>query len=161
MSEAPVQLFARRTAKRRKSELVADCKTAVEGNVASPVRTAGSSETAALPLPERGANQASSSGRSHDGANATKIKSDESAPPPTSFRELGVSEWLCGVLRGLGITQPTAVQAGCIPAALAGRDVIGTAQTGSGKTAAFALPILQQLAADPYGVFALVLTPTR
>ena len=42
-----------------------------------------------------------------------------------------------------------------------GRDVIGSAQTGSGKTAAFALPILQALAADPYGVFALVLTPTR
>ena len=44
---------------------------------------------------------------------------------------------------------------------LGGRDVIGTAQTGSGKTAAFALPILQQLAEDPYGVFALTLTPTR
>ena len=53
------------------------------------------------------------------------------------------------------------VQQGCIPAVLAGRDVIGTAHTGSGKTAAFALPILQKLAADPFGVFALVLTPTR
>ena len=53
------------------------------------------------------------------------------------------------------------MQQGCIPAVLAGRDVIGTAHTGSGKTAAFALPILQKLAADPFGVFALVLTPTR
>ena len=44
---------------------------------------------------------------------------------------------------------------------LAGRDVIGTAHTGSGKTAAFALPILQHLAKDPFGIFALVLTPTR
>ena len=43
----------------------------------------------------------------------------------------------------------------------AGKNVIGTAKTGSGKTAAFALPILHQLAKDPYGVFALVLTPTR
>jgi len=42
-----------------------------------------------------------------------------------------------------------------------GRDAIGSALTGSGKTAAFALPILQALATDPYGVFALVLTPTR
>jgi ATP-dependent RNA helicase DDX49/DBP8 len=42
-----------------------------------------------------------------------------------------------------------------------GRDVIGGAKTGSGKTAAFALPILQKLAEDPYGVYALVLTPTR
>lgn len=42
-----------------------------------------------------------------------------------------------------------------------GKDVIGTAHTGSGKTAAFALPILQTLAEEPYGIFALVLTPTR
>ena len=61
----------------------------------------------------------------------------------------------------LGIVKPTAVQQGCIPAILAGKDVLGTAHTGSGKTAAFALPILQKLAADPFGVFALVLTPTR
>ncbi|KAG1222754.1 hypothetical protein G6F68_020552 [Rhizopus microsporus] len=42
-----------------------------------------------------------------------------------------------------------------------GKDVIGGAKTGSGKTAAFAIPILQKLSQDPYGVFALVLTPTR
>lgn len=48
-----------------------------------------------------------------------------------------------------------------LPARLQGRDVIGTAHTGSGKTAAFALPILQKLAKDPYGTYALVLTPTR
>ncbi len=53
------------------------------------------------------------------------------------------------------------VQQGCIPSILAGKDVIGLAQTGSGKTAAFALPILQLLAQDPFGVFAVVLTPTR
>lgn len=78
-----------------------------------------------------------------------------------SFMQLGLSEWLDKVLRGLGMTQPTEVQRGCIPAILAGRNVIGVAHTGSGKTAAFALPILQKLARDPYGVFALVLTPTR
>lgn len=79
----------------------------------------------------------------------------------TSFKDLGLTDWLCSVLQSLGITRPTPVQRGCIPAVLEGRDVIGTAQTGSGKTAAFALPILQRLAKDPYGVFALVLTPTR
>lgn len=57
--------------------------------------------------------------------------------------------------------KPTAVQAHCIPKILEGRDVLGLAQTGSGKTAAFALPILQRLAEDPYGVLALVVTPTR
>uniref|UniRef100_A0A061REB1 ATP-dependent RNA helicase DDX49/DBP8 n=1 Tax=Tetraselmis sp. GSL018 TaxID=582737 RepID=A0A061REB1_9CHLO len=79
----------------------------------------------------------------------------------STFKGLGVSEWLQTVCRGLGMTKPTQVQEGCIPAILAGKDVIGTAQTGSGKTAAFALPILQKLSREPYGVFALVLTPTR
>lgn len=78
-----------------------------------------------------------------------------------SFEALGVGEHLCAVLEGLGIADPTAVQKGCIPAIMKGRNVIGIAQTGSGKTAAFALPVLQALAKNPYGVFNLVLTPTR
>lgn len=102
------------------------------------------------PLPERALGEASTSG-------GTAEEAGEGA----TFKDLGLSDWLCGVLASLGIDAPTPVQRGCIPAVLAGRDVIGTAQTGSGKTAAFALPILQQLAKDPYGVFALVLTPTR
>jgi ATP-dependent RNA helicase DDX49/DBP8 len=48
-----------------------------------------------------------------------------------------------------------------LPHSLNGKNIIGCAQTGSGKTACFAIPILQKLAVDPYGVFALVLTPTR
>lgn len=78
-----------------------------------------------------------------------------------TFRDLGLSEWLGKVCASLGMRQPTSVQRGTIPAVLAGRNVIGVAHTGSGKTAAFALPILQKLAKDPFGVFALVLTPTR
>ncbi|KAJ4839436.1 DEAD-box ATP-dependent RNA helicase 36 [Turnera subulata] len=81
--------------------------------------------------------------------------------PANSFSELGLSEWAVGTCKELGMKRPTAVQAHCIPAILAGRDVVGLAQTGSGKTAAFALPILQRLAEDPYGVLALVVTPTR
>ncbi|CAA2973371.1 RNA helicase 36 [Olea europaea subsp. europaea] len=57
--------------------------------------------------------------------------------------------------------QPTPVQRHCIPKILAGQNVFGLAQIESGKTAAFALPILQHLSKDPYGVFALVLTHTR
>lgn len=56
---------------------------------------------------------------------------------------------------------PTPIQTNCIPAILANRDCIGAAKTGSGKTLAFALPIIQKLCEDPYGIFALVLTPTR
>jgi len=78
-----------------------------------------------------------------------------------NFKGLGLTDWLVSVCRSLGMTRPTHVQQGCVPEILAGRDVIGLAQTGSGKTAAFALPILQKLAKDPYGVFALVLVPTR
>ncbi|EFN77376.1 Probable ATP-dependent RNA helicase DDX49, partial [Harpegnathos saltator] len=59
------------------------------------------------------------------------------------------------------LKQPTAIQQNCIPRILGGEDCIGCAKTGSGKTLAFALPILQKLCEDPYGIFALVLTPTR
>lgn len=61
----------------------------------------------------------------------------------------------------LGIRNPTPIQKGCIASILAGEDCIGAAKTGSGKTFAFALPILQNLAEDPYGIFALILTPTH
>lgn len=49
----------------------------------------------------------------------------------------------------------------CIPEILKGRDCIGVAKTGSGKTLAFAIPILQTLSEDPYGIYAVILTPTR
>ena len=68
-----------------------------------------------------------------------------------TFVELGLSEWLAGNCAEMGIKRPSAVQRNCIPPILAGKDVLGTAETGSGKTAAFALPILQALAQDPYG----------
>ncbi|KAL1691731.1 P-loop containing nucleoside triphosphate hydrolase protein [Schizophyllum commune] len=61
----------------------------------------------------------------------------------------------------MSIRAPTEIQAACIPPLLEGRDCIGNAKTGSGKTIAFALPILQKLSVDPFGIFALVLTPTR
>ncbi|HUK11936.1 MAG TPA: DEAD/DEAH box helicase [Thermoanaerobaculaceae bacterium] len=69
------------------------------------------------------------------------------------------------LLRGisrLGFTNPTPIQAAALPHALAGRDVLAAAMTGSGKTAAFALPVLQRLLAGPTGrTRALILTPTR
>ncbi|KAF8165398.1 P-loop containing nucleoside triphosphate hydrolase protein [Crassisporium funariophilum] len=79
----------------------------------------------------------------------------------SSFASLGVSIPLQAALKSMSIKTPSEVQSGCIPALLAGRDCIGNAKTGSGKTIAFALPIIQKLSTDPYGIFALVLTPTR
>src|SRR3989440_11345812 len=78
------------------------------------------------------------------------------------FDHLGLDPVLLRAVYGLGYEAPTPIQKEAIPAVLAGRDVIGTAQTGSGKTAAFLLPILQRLLKQPPGrTRALVLSPTR
>ncbi|XP_054710930.1 LOW QUALITY PROTEIN: probable ATP-dependent RNA helicase DDX49 [Uloborus diversus] len=75
--------------------------------------------------------------------------------------DLGLENWLVEQCYSMGISDPTPVQRYCIPKILKGENCIGISQTGSGKTLAFALPILQKLSEDPYGIFALVLTPTR
>lgn len=78
-----------------------------------------------------------------------------------SFKELGVIAPLCEACDLLKFKKPTPIQAQSIPWALQGRDIIGLAQTGSGKTAAFALPILQALWNAPAPFFCCVLAPTR
>ncbi|KAK0842548.1 putative RNA helicase [Friedmanniomyces endolithicus] len=79
----------------------------------------------------------------------------------STFATLGVDPWLIASLSRLAIKQPTRIQSASIPEILAGRDCIGGSRTGSGKTVAFTVPILQQWARDPSGIFAVVLTPTR
>ncbi|EPE30196.1 P-loop containing nucleoside triphosphate hydrolase [Glarea lozoyensis ATCC 20868] len=81
--------------------------------------------------------------------------------PNTTFASLDVKPWLVGSLNNMAIKRPTGIQKGCIPEILKGRDCIGGSRTGSGKTVAFAVPILQKWSEDPFGIFALVLTPTR
>src|ERR671939_1596015 len=78
-----------------------------------------------------------------------------------TFKELGLSEPLVEALEHLGYEQPTPIQEQAIPELLAGRDVIGQAQTGTGKTAAFGLPMIQFVDPDDDDCQALVLTPTR
>ena len=78
-----------------------------------------------------------------------------------TFAELGLVESLCTACSELGWKAPTPIQAEAIPLALEGKDVIGLAETGSGKTAAFSLPILQALLENPQRLFACVLAPTR
>uniref|UniRef100_A0A667GXU8 RNA helicase n=2 Tax=Felidae TaxID=9681 RepID=A0A667GXU8_LYNCA len=78
-----------------------------------------------------------------------------------TFKDLGVTDVLCEACDQLGWTKPTKIQIEAIPLALQGRDIIGLAETGSGKTGAFALPILNALLETPQRLFALVLTPTR
>jgi ATP-dependent RNA helicase RhlE len=78
------------------------------------------------------------------------------------FAALGLAPELVRAVADEGYAQPTPIQSEAIPLALAGRDLIGSAQTGTGKTAAFVLPILQRLSDGPRGALrALVLVPTR
>ena len=82
------------------------------------------------------------------------------------FDQIGLTQPLLKALKHEGYTTPTPIQQQAIPHALAGKDILGLAQTGTGKTAAFALPILQQLSTQQQGsgyryTRALVLTPTR
>ncbi len=79
----------------------------------------------------------------------------------TTFVELGLAPELLDAVRDAGYTHPTPIQQDAIPLALRGRDLIGLAQTGTGKTAAFTLPILQRLMGGPRRPRALILTPTR
>ncbi len=80
----------------------------------------------------------------------------------TSFAELGLNEQILAGVDALGFTTPTPVQAQAIPEVLKGRDIVASAQTGTGKTAAFALPTLQLIdGAKGRGPHALVVTPTR
>jgi len=84
----------------------------------------------------------------------------------TQFKDLGLNASILAALTSKGYTQPTPIQLAAIPGVMEGRDLLGIAQTGTGKTAAFALPILHRLAANRkpaprYGCRALVLSPTR
>jgi ATP-dependent RNA helicase RhlE len=99
------------------------------------------------------------------GAGASAHK-DYSRLTDISFTDLGISEALRRALQAENYLTPTPIQAQAIPVLLDGKDILGIAQTGTGKTAAFLLPILQHLAASriapaPRGTRALVLAPTR
>ncbi|KAF2850065.1 ATP-dependent RNA helicase-like protein dbp8 [Plenodomus tracheiphilus IPT5] len=84
-----------------------------------------------------------------------------SAKEKLSFASLDVAPWLVASLASMEIKKPTGIQQACIPEILKGRDCIGGSRTGTGKTVAFSVPILQKWAEDPSGIFGLIITPTR
>ena len=87
---------------------------------------------------------------------------DEAASPPLGFAALGLGPDLCETLTGLGYEEPTPIQRKTIPLLLEGGDLIGQAATGTGKTAAFALPIVERIDRDtPARPVGLIVTPTR
>ena len=77
------------------------------------------------------------------------------------FADLGLTEPVMAAVREVGYETPSPIQAATIPALMAGRDVLGQAQTGTGKTAAFALPLLSRLDLSKQTPQVLVLAPTR
>ncbi|WP_420064060.1 DEAD/DEAH box helicase [Microbacterium istanbulense] len=90
----------------------------------------------------------------------TTESSEESAATP-GFEDLGITGPVLKAIRDLGYETPSPIQAATIPTLLSGRDVVGMAQTGTGKTAAFALPVLERLDPSQKIPQALVLAPTR
>lgn len=85
----------------------------------------------------------------------------EDSPVTPGFEELGITGPVLKAIKDLGYETPSPIQAATIPTLLAGRDVVGMAQTGTGKTAAFALPVLERLDVSQKTPQALVLAPTR
>ncbi|KAI1612712.1 ATP-dependent rRNA helicase rrp3 [Exophiala viscosa] len=81
--------------------------------------------------------------------------------PPSTFQDLGIEASLCEACSSLGFQTPTPIQAQAIPPALEGRDLIALAETGSRKTVAYLLPIMQHLFNHPQGLHSLILAPTR
>ncbi|XP_013385952.1 probable ATP-dependent RNA helicase DDX47 isoform X1 [Lingula anatina] len=89
------------------------------------------------------------------------LEHEEETSKSSTFKELGVCDVLCEACEQLKWKEPSKIQKEAIPVALTGKDIIGLAETGSGKTGAFALPILQKLLENPQRLFGLILTPTR
>ncbi|KAJ2063755.1 ribosomal RNA processing protein [Coemansia sp. S146] len=97
----------------------------------------------------------------HNASSSSNSETPAKAVANVTFADIGVMPQLCEACDKLGFKTPTEIQRESIPWALQGRDVIGLAQTGSGKTAAFSLPILQELWNNPSPLFACVMAPTR
>ena len=91
----------------------------------------------------------------------TKILILEKVTMNNPFTSLGCPEFIYQTCKEIGISKPTAVQQACVKQIITGHNCIVISQTGTGKTAAFALPIISTLSKDPYGIYALVISPTR
>ena len=94
-------------------------------------------------------------------APANDPASDDATGDNTTFADLGLAQPLLDALHDAGYDRPTPIQREAIPVALKGRDLIGLAQTGTGKTASFTLPIVNRLLGGPRRTRVLILTPTR
>jgi ATP-dependent RNA helicase RhlE len=115
--------------------------------------------------PVGGATQDAPQGAKHDGPATGPefggLAREEAAATRTTFADLGLAPEILEAVAEAGYAHPTPIQEQAIPLARKGRDLIGLAQTGTGKTAAFTLPIINRLIGGPRRTRALILTPTR
>ncbi|WLF78708.1 ribosomal RNA processing protein [Lodderomyces elongisporus] len=148
-----------------KQKALASASSAASTKESLPVSetiSISTSETPVSDVSELSNKEDLSTKKDQSSASSSSSTSSSSSPPSVqSFTEFDLVPELLESIQSLKYTQPTPIQAAAIPHALQGKDIVGIAETGSGKTAAFAIPILQTLytAAQPY--YALVLAPTR
>ncbi|TID24382.1 ATP-dependent RNA helicase-like protein dbp8 [Venturia nashicola] len=142
--------------KRRRISLSTEKSKSKEAQPIAPSLSRFKPKKQALPLRKVKEVEQVKSTASEDSVSTTTVKLEK-----TDFANINVHPWLVKSLANMAIIKPTKIQARCIPEILKGRDCIGGSRTGSGKTVAFAVPILQKWAEDPVGIFAVVLTPTR
>ena len=139
--------------KRRRLSPTEDVSSASEAEVVQPLPVAASS------ISRIKAKQQNAS--ANDAKSAGSVGTTPKTNPKLDFASLNVAPWLVKSLASMEIKRPTGIQASCIPEILKGKDCIGGSRTGTGKTIAFSLPILQKCAEDPSGIFAVIVTPTR
>ncbi|KOS22386.1 ATP-dependent rRNA helicase RRP3 [Escovopsis weberi] len=123
----------------------------------APKKARPAKEKAPMPPPELPTEEDSAMVEASSVGDATEEETEQRK----TFKDLGIVDSLCEACEALNYKYPTPIQEKSIPVALQDRDVIGLAETGSGKTVAFALPILQALLEKPQPLFGLILAPTR
>ncbi|WP_244303397.1 DEAD/DEAH box helicase [Leucobacter coleopterorum] len=144
------------------TETPAAAEAAVESETAIAAEPATENEAAANEAPANDASAAETVAESETVTEApAKKKKAPAEAARTTFDDLGLSAPILRAVKGLGYETPSAIQEATIPTLLSGRDVVGLAQTGTGKTAAFALPILSRMEPGKGTPQALVLAPTR
>nr|POF13130.1 atp-dependent rrna helicase rrp3 [Quercus suber] len=142
-------------------------KRKLESSEQKPRKQSKTQQAIRQPTPKSSQQELEEDGSSDSGGNASDNETKEieqgtdAVQEDKTFADLGITESLCDACESLGFKHPTAIQRESIPIALNNRDIIGLAETGSGKTAAFALPILQALLDQQQSLFGLVLAPTR
>lgn len=132
-------------------------KVAAAPKVAAPAKSKSPSKVPVAPAAADETTAPTIAAATSDGS----LAAAEAATVGTKFSDLGLSAPMLSALADAGYKHPTPIQEQAVPLALRGRDLIGLAQTGTGKTAAFTIPIIERLLGGPHRTRALILTPTR